>query len=117
MDFTKGATDEELFYDIPELDMRKFDDFDSFSTSPAINLFGTNYVYAYMSQYISSVSVINSIVLDGCTVAALVHYCINGFSGCNLPMDVSKIRNLLLFKPENIVMKTIEATTQIIGFN
>ena len=44
MTFAKGATDDELFYNIPDLDMRKFDEYNGFSTSPAADPFGPNYV-------------------------------------------------------------------------
>ena len=52
-----------------------------------------------------------------CKVSFLVRNWINSLSGHNWPVDVNKPRKFFLFKPENIVMKILEATTQIVGFN
>ena len=117
MTFPKGATDDELFYDIPKLDTRYFDNYNSFSTSPSVGHFGTNYVYAAMRQLISSISAITDTLPDVCTVAALVCYCINGISVCNRPVDVKKLRKFFIFNPDDIFMKTLEAATQPGGFN
>ena len=62
MAFTNSATDNELLFDIPELDTRKFDNYDRFSTSPEVGPFGPNYVYATTHHLISSSSSITIIV-------------------------------------------------------
>ena len=41
----------------------------------------------------------------------------NGISGHKYTVDVKKIRRFFLFKPGNVVMKTLEATTQFGDFN
>ena len=51
------------------------------------------------------------------TITSLVRYCINSLSGINQPVYVKKLHKFSLFKPDNIVMKTLEATIQIGGFN
>ena len=62
MALTNSATDDELIFDIPELDIRKFDNYDGFSTSPKVVPFGPNYVYAITHHLISSSSSITTIV-------------------------------------------------------
>ena len=106
--FTKGDTDDTFIYDIPKLDSCEFDDYNSFSTSPTIGPLIPNYVYTAARQLISSVLDINDIV--ACRW-------INSLSGRNCSLDVNKLRKLFLFNPGNIVMKTLEANTQLGGFN
>ena len=106
-----------IFYDIPEIYTCKFDGYNGFSTSPVVDVFGPNRVYAVVSNIISRVSDINAIIPSVCTVAALVCYIVNVLSGRNRPVYVKKLRNLFLFKPDNIFMKTLEATTQLGSFN
>ena len=65
----------------------------------------------------SSSYYIVTIVTSDYTIASLVRYCINDLYGCNRSADINKIRRLFLFKPSNIVMKNLEATTQLGGFN
>ena len=96
--FTKGTTDED-FYDTPGIYSRKFDDYNGFSTSPAVGTFGPNYVYAAAGQLIYSVSNITAIVPAVCTVFALVCYWINGLSIRNHTVDVNKMSKLFLFNP------------------
>ena len=115
--FTKGANNEKLFYEIIEIDTLEFYDYKDFSTSLAVGPFGTNYVYADTCKLISSVSARTDTIPFLCTVSSLVRYCINGLSICKSPMYVNKIRKFFLFNPENIFMKTLEATTQLSGFN
>ena len=62
-------------------------------------------------------SSISAVVTATKTIASLVRYCINGVSGHNRPVYVNKLRRLFLFKPADIVMKTLEATNQLGGFN
>ena len=51
------------------------------------------------------------------TTASFSYYCINVLFGRNLPVDVNKRIMFFLFKTDNVVMKTLEATTQLGGFN
>ena len=117
MAFTKGATDDGIFFNIPELDTHKFDNHDGFSTSPAVGPFGPNYIYATTHHLISSSLSIAAIIPAVYTITSLVHYYINGLSGQNHPVDVKMLHTFFLFKPDNIVMKTLEATRQIGEFN
>ena len=41
----------------------------------------------------------------------------NGLYGLNSLVDVKKLSKSFLFKPDNIFMKTLEATTKLGGFN
>ena len=52
-----------------------------------------------------------------CTVSALVRHFINGLSGRNSPIDAKKLWKFFLFKPDNIFMRTLKATTQLGDFN
>ena len=97
--------------------MRKFDDYNVFSTSPAVYTFGYNYVFAAMCLLISSVSASTAIIPAVCTFSDLIRYCINGIYGHNFPVDVKKLRKLFLFNPDNIAMNNIEPTTQLGVFN
>ena len=117
MAFTKGDTDDELFFDIPELDTHEFDNYDGFSTYPAVGHFLSNYIYATTHHLISISSSIAAIIPALCTIASLFQYCINGLSWRNCHVDVKKLHNFLLFKPDNIVIKILEATTQLCDFN
>ena len=74
VDFTKGATDEKLFYDISKLDTHEFDEYKVFSTSPSVSPFDTNYVYSYTRKLIYIVSSITAILLSVCAVVTLVRY-------------------------------------------
>ena len=100
-----GAMEDELFYEVPDLDTHEFDNYDSFWTSPAFGPFDPNYVYAAMRQLISSISYITYIVPGFCTVPDLLCYWINGIYVRNCPVDVNKPRKLFIFNPENIFMK------------
>ena len=60
---------------------------------------------------------ITAIVPDSYTIDFLVCFCINGLSIFNFPVDGKKLCKLFLFKADNIVMKNLEATTQLGGFN
>ena len=62
-------------------------------------------------MYISSS--ISNIVTATDTIDSLVRYCINGLCGRTCPVDVNKLRRFFLFKPDNILVKTLEATTQL----
>ena len=62
-------------------------------------------------------SSITMIVNAEYNIASLVRYRINFLSGQNRPVDFKKPRSFLLFKPDNILMKTLEATTQLGGLN
>ena len=115
--FTKGATDNKLLFDIPELDTQKIDNYDGFSTSSELGPFAPNYVYATTNHLIDSSLFITKIIPAAYTIAILVLYCINGISRRNFPVDVKKLRRFFLFKPDNVVMKTLDATTQFGGFN
>ena len=115
--FTKGTTGDEFFYNIPELDTRNFENCKVFYTSPAAGTSGLNYVYAAIHQLLYSSSSIVEIVPAVYTIASLVCYCINGIYGHNLPEDMKKLKRFLIFKHGNILMKTLEATTQLGGFN
>ena len=114
---TKGATENESFFDIPELDTHIFENYDGLSTDPLVGPFVTNYIYANTHHLISISLYISVILTDTYTTYSLVRYCINGLPGRNQPVDVKKLCKLLLFKTDNIVINTIEATTQISGFN
>ena len=115
--FTKDTTDNEILFDIPKLDTRKLDSYDGLSTSPAVYPFGPNYIYDTIHHLISRSSSINTTIPPAYTIASLVRYCINGLSIRNRHICVKKLCKLFLFKPDNILMKTLEATTQLIGFN
>ena len=65
----------------------------------------------------SSSSFIAAIVLASYNIASLLPYCINGLSDRNRPMNINKLRRFFLFNPDNILMKTLKATTQIGGFS
>ena len=43
--FTKGDTDDELFFNTPEHDTYKFYNYDRFSTSTSVSPFGPKYIY------------------------------------------------------------------------
>ena len=81
--FTKGATDDELFFDIPELDTREFDNYDGFSTSPVVFPFVTNYIYATTNNLIYSSFSITNMISDAYTITSLVRYWIHGQPGRN----------------------------------
>ena len=53
MAFNKGATPDEFFFGIPELDTHKFDKYDRFYTSPAVSPYEPNYIYANTHHLIS----------------------------------------------------------------
>ena len=107
VDLAKGANNDEFFYDILELDTRKFDNYNGFYKSPSANPFGNNYVYTATHQLMSSSPSISAIIPADYTIASMVRYYINGFSGCNHPVGVNKLRRLFLFQPDNIVMNTL----------
>ena len=65
---TKGSTKDELFFDIYEIDTRKFDKYDILSTSPAVGPFGPNYVYDTTHQLIYNSLSIVTIVPDTYTI-------------------------------------------------
>lgn len=115
--FTKGVTDNEFFYESPQLDTLEFNYYNGFSTSLAVGPFGPNHVYAKTRWTIVSISAVTDIVTTVCTVSALVCHYINGLSSRNGPVDVKKLRNLFPFKPDNIFIKALEATTKLGGFN
>ena len=115
--FTKDVTEDELFFDIPELDTRKFENSNGLSTYPAVVPFGLNYIYPTTHHLISSSSSIYNIIPAAYTIASLVRYYINGLSGRKRPVDVKKLRKFSLIKLDNIVMDTLEATTQLVGFS
>ena len=117
MAFNKGATSDEFFFSIPKLDTRKFDNYDGFYISPAVSPYDPNYIYANAHHLISISLSIAAFVPLAYTIASFSHHCINGISGRNLQVGVNKISRFFLFKPDNIAMKTIEATTQLGGFN
>ena len=98
MAFTKGATDNELFFNIPELDTHKFDNYDGFSTSLLVGPFGPNYIYATTHHLISSSLSIAAIIPAVYTINYLVRYCINGLSGRNHPVDVKKLQKFFPFQ-------------------
>ena len=97
--------------------MHKFDDYNGFSTSLDSIPFGPNYVYTATRRLISIISAVTDIIKTVFNVNTLVRYCINYLSGRNIPVGVKKFRKFLLFDPDIIVMKALEATTQIGGFN
>ena len=105
MAFTKGATSDEFFFGIPELDTRKFDNYDGFYTSPAVSRYESNHIYANTHHLIYISLSIAAFVPVAYTIASFSHYFINGLSGHNLQVDVNKISRFILFKPDNIVMK------------
>ena len=70
----------------------------------------------HTSPKFSSLS-IAVIVCAAYTIASLVHCFNNGLSGRNFPMDINKIRSFFLSKPYNVVIKTLEDTTELGGFN
>ena len=109
--FSKGDTRDEFFSDIPELNTRELDNYDSFSISSAVVPFGPKYIHATKNHLISSSLSITTIVPAAYTIDFLVCYFINGLSGRNCTVDIKKLRKFFLFKPETIVMKTLEATT------
>ena len=111
MAFSKGDTRDEFFSDIPELNTRELDNYDSFSISSAVVPFGPKYIHATTNHLISSSLSIATIVPAACTIDFLVCYFINGLYGRNCTVDIKKLRKFFLFKPETIVMKTLEATT------
>ena len=110
MAFTKVATSDEFFFGIPELDTRKFDNYDGFYTSPAFSPYGPNYIYANTNQLISNSFYIAVFVPASYTTDSFPHYFINGLFVHNLPVDVNKIIIFFLFNIDNVVMKTLEAT-------
>ena len=107
MAFTKGATEDEFFFDILELNIRGFDKYDGLSISPEVGPYVTNYVYAATHHLISRSLSIAAIIPAACTIAYLVWYCINGLSRSNCPVDVKKLSKFFLFKPDNILKKTL----------
>ena len=82
-----------------------------------VSPFGTNYIYVATDQLMFRSSSISAVVTATKTIASLVRYCINGVSGHNRPVYVNKLSRLFLFKPADIVMKILEATNQLGGFN
>ena len=115
--FTKGATDDELLFNIPELDTQKFYNYDGFSIYTVVGPFVPNYIYATKHHWIYRYLSIAAIIPAVYTIASLVRYCINGLSGRNRLVDVKKLHKFFLFKPDNIVMNNLESTIQIGGFN
>ena len=91
--FTKGATDNELFFNIMELDTCKFDNYEIFSTSTAAEHFGPNYISATTHHLISSSSYIAAILPAAYTVDFFFRNWINGLSGLNRPVNAKKMRN------------------------
>ena len=114
---TKGVNDDELFFHVSKLNTRKFDKYDGFSTSTAVGPFVPNYVYATTHRLISSFLSIALIILTAYTIASIFCYCINSLSNRNRQVDVNKISKVFLFNPDNVMMKTLEATTQIGDLN
>ena len=51
--FTKGSAYNEFFFDVPELDTRKFDNYYGLSTSPVVCPFGPTCIYATTHHLIS----------------------------------------------------------------
>ena len=100
-----------------ELDTHKFENYDGFSTSTAFFPFDPNYIYANTHNLISISLSITAIIPAAYTIDYLVCYCIDGLSVRNLLVDVKKLHKFFFFKPENIVMKTLEDMTQLGGFN
>ena len=90
-DFTKGATDDGFFFEITELNICEFDNYDCFSASTVVGPFGPNCVYATTHHIISISLSITTIVPAACTIASLVQYFINGLSGLNRPVYVNKL--------------------------
>ena len=90
-DFTKGATDDGFFFEITELNICEFDNYDCFSASTVVGPFGPNCVYATTHHIISISLSITTIVPAAFTIASLVQYCINGLSGLNRPVYVNKL--------------------------
>ena len=86
--FAKGATDDEIFFDIPELYSHKFDNYDGLSTCTSVGTFVPNYIYATTHHLISRLSSIYAILPDAYTITLLVRYCINGLYGRNCPANV-----------------------------
>ena len=76
-----------------------------------------NYIYANTHHLIHISLSISSIILSAYNIVSIVRYCNNGLSVHNFPVDVMKLQKFSLFKLDNIVMKTLEATTQLFGFN
>ena len=70
--FTKGDTDDKFFYDIPNKDMHKFDDYNGFSTSLGAIIFGPNYVYTATCRLISRILAVTDIIKTVCNVTTLV---------------------------------------------
>ena len=102
---------------LPGLDTAKLYNYDGFCTSPSVGTFAPNYFYATTHHLISSSLYIAKIVPDAYTITSLVRYCINVLSGRHRQVDVKKLRRLFLFKIYYVMMKTIEATPQLGGFN
>ena len=75
------------------------------------------YIYATTHHLILRSLSITAIISTAYTIASIVRYYISGVSRRNLPVDVKKLRKFFLFKTDNIVMKTLEATTQLGGFD
>ena len=71
MIFTKGATGGEFFFGISELDTRKFDNYEGFSTSPSVGPFGPNHVYATKHHLISISLSISTILPTAYSIASL----------------------------------------------
>ena len=117
MAFTKGATYDEFSFEITELSTRKFDNYDSFSTYPSVGPFGPNYLYAITHHLISVSLSVAAIIPAAYIIASLFRCFINGLSGRNRPVDVNKRKRIFLFNPDNLLMKTLGATTQLGGFN
>ena len=117
MAFTKFPIDDELLFGIPELDTHEFENYYGFSKYLAVGPFGPRYIYDTTRHLISISLYITTILGSEYTVASLVRYCINSLSRRNRPVDIKKLSKFFLFKPDNTVMKTLEATTQLGGFN
>ena len=115
--FAKGATDDEIFFEIPELDSCKFDNYDGFSTCTSVVPFVPNCVYATTHHMISRSSSIYTILPDAYTINLLVCYCMNGLYGRSYPEDVNKLTRFFLFNPYVVTMKTIGDTNQFGGSN
>ena len=72
VEFTKGSTDIEFFYEIPELDTRKFYNYNGFSTYPYVGTFHPKYIYAATHQLIYISSSISAIIHAAYNIASLV---------------------------------------------
>ena len=114
MAFNKGNTENGLFFDIPELDTSKLDNYDGFYIPPAVGPFGPSYIYATTHHLIYISLYIAAILPAAYTIASLVCYCINGLYIRNCPVDVKKLRKFFLLEPDNIAMKTLGLQSNVL---